>query len=72
MRAYAMGMADKSVIECQAEQTECFKDRYFGRVAPMLPSADIIAFENKWRERHCEGPVTKGSLIYSDKISRQI
>ena len=72
MRAYAMGDVDKSVIECQVEVTESFKERYFGRKAPKLPSAEIIEFENRWRERHCEGPITKGSLIYSDKVTRQI
>ena len=72
MRAYAMGRADKSVIECQVEQTESFKNAYFGRIEPTLPNADVIEFENRWRARHCEGPITKGSLIYSDKISRQI
>ena len=72
MRYYAMGMSDKSVIEGQVEQTEKFKNIFFGREEPILPDADMIAFENKARERHLQGPVTKGSTIYSDKVSRQI
>ena len=72
MRTYAMGDADAALIELQVEHTEAFKDRFFGRKAPVLPSAKIIEFENRWRERQLAGPITCGSLIYSDKISRQI
>ena len=72
MRSYAMGDAPAALIELQAEQTRKFKDTFFGRREPTLPSASIIDFENRWRARHMEGPITKGSLIYSDKVSRQI
>ena len=72
MRSYSMGIADKGLIECQVEHTERFKDVFFGKAEPTLPSADIIEFENRWRERHCQGPTTKGSLIYDVKITRQI
>ena len=72
MRNYAMGLVNKEIIELQVEQTESFKDRFFGKSAPVLPSAEIIEFENRWRERHLQSPVTCGSLIYSDKVSRQI
>ena len=72
MRNYAMGLVNKEIIELQVEQTESFKDSFFGKAAPILPSAEIIEFENRWRERHLQSPVTCGSLIYSDKISRQI
>ena len=72
MGAFAMGKVDKLMIECQVEYTESFKDVYFGKTAPTLPSEEIIEFENRWRERQCQGPITKGSLIYSDKVTRQI
>lgn len=72
MRSYVMGKVDKSVIECQVEQTESFKNAYFGRTEPTLPNREIIEFENRWREKHCQGPTTKGSYIYSDKVTRQI
>lgn len=72
MKNYLMGDTEKEVIELQVEQTERFKARFFGTMAPKLPSAEIIEFENRWRERHLQGPITCGSLIYSDKISRQI
>lgn len=73
MRTYAMGDAKQELIELQVEQTEKFEDRFFGRIAPALPSDEIIAFEDKWREVHvAEGPITKGSRIYSDTVTRQI
>ena len=71
MRSYAMGLADKTLVECQVEHTERFKDVFFGKAEPTLPSEEIIEFENRWRERQCQGPATKGSLIYGDK-TRQI
>ncbi len=70
MRAYAMGRADKQTVECQVELTERFKAEYFGRVAPTLPSQRILDFEGRARARHYEGPITKGSIIYSDVITR--
>lgn len=73
MRSYLMGVADASVIECQSSQSNLFSDRFFGKTEPVLPSAEIIDFENKWRKIHVEeGPITKGSRIYSDTVTRQI
>ena len=73
MRAYAMGEADAKLIELEAEMTNSFRDRFFGRKVPVLPSAEIIDFENKWREIHIEkGPTTKGSAVDSANITRQI
>lgn len=73
MRAYTMGDADASLIEALAEQSETFRARFFGRKAPRLPDAKMLAFENKWRERHiAEGPITKGSAIDSETVTRQI
>ena len=72
MRAYAMNDAPKEMITLQAEYAEKVADRYFGRQAPKLPDETIIAFEDKWRAVHLDGPVTKGSAIDSDIVNRQI
>ncbi len=72
MRNYAMGLTPKETVELQVKQTQDFKDRFFGKCEPTLPSSQIIEFENRWRERHCKGPVTKGSRIDSQEITRQI
>ena len=73
MRAYSMGEVGAGLIELEAEMTDSFRERFFGRKAPVLPSREIIDFENKWREVHIEkGPITKGSAVDSATVSRQI
>ncbi len=72
MRNYLMGISPASLIEATAEQTKYFKEEFFGIREPILPSADIRAFEDKWREVHLAGPLTKGSAAHSGKINRQI
>lgn len=73
MRAYAMGEADAAVIELQAKLAENYRARFFGEKPPVLPDATMLEFENRWREIHLkQGPMTKGSVIDSDKITRQI
>ena len=73
MRAFAMGEADAALVEALAEQSDNFRARFFGRMQPRLPDAEMLALENKWCDRHItEGPVTKGSAIDSDVINRQI
>jgi hypothetical protein len=72
MKAYAMGQAPAALVELHATMVKDFRLRYFGRKAPSLPSNEIIDFENRARERHLQGPITKGSVIDSDKITRQI
>ena len=72
MRAYAMGLADAALIECQVRQSLAFRDRFFGRLAAPLPSAGILAFEQKWREVQLNGPLTKGGRIDAPPITRQI
>ena len=66
MRAYAIGAVGSSVIECQAAHTEDFRLRFFGRKAPVVPTKEIIDFENKWREVQMNGPKTKGSNISTE------
>jgi hypothetical protein len=72
MRSYAMEDADASLVSALADYAQRISDRYFGRIAPKLPSGDMIAFEEKWRKVHLNGPITKGSAIDSDTVSRQI
>ena len=72
MRSYAMGLADAKLIELQVQQTADFRNRFFGRTEAPLPSADILAFEAKWREKQLSGPISKGSLVDTTTVSRQI
>ena len=73
MRAYAMGEADAAVIELQKKLVEDHRARFFGEKPPVLPTKKMLDFENRWRETHIkQGPVTKGSAVDSEKITRQI
>lgn len=74
MRAYACGeITDPAAIELQVEVTNNFRDRFFGRKPALLPTEKILAFEDKWRDRHMEGPLTKGSSLELSAINgRQI
>lgn len=72
MRAYAMGNAAKELIEVQAKATETFRRQFFGELPPVLPSAEILDFEARWREVQLAGPNTKGSLAHSETPTRQI
>ena len=73
MRAYVMGEVDAKLIELEAEMSQNFADRFFGKKPPVLPDRKMLDFEDKWRKVHLEdGPVTKGSAIDSENITRQI
>lgn len=73
MRAYAMEECDACVINGMTKVCRDWSARFFGRKAAHLPSAELCAFEENWREIHLKGPHTKGSQIYmSDKVTRQI
>lgn len=72
MRAYATGECEASLIEMQAENTAFFVDRFFGRKAAVLPSEEILAFEDRAREIHLQSPHTRGSSILSHAHNRQI
>ena len=72
MRAYAMGEASAALIELQVELSKSFSNRFFGKEPPVLPSAEILDFESRWRQRQLEGPLTKGSTVYAPPISRQL
>ena len=73
MRAYAMGAAPAQLIEETARMNAEAADRFFGRKEALVPTADMLAFEAKWRNVHVtEGPITKGSAIDSKKVTRQL
>jgi hypothetical protein len=72
MRGYAIGEAPAELVELHAKQVRDFRLRYFGKQAPTLPTNDMIDFENRARERHLKGPATKGSVLDSDPVTRQI
>lgn len=72
MRAYAMGEADKALIELQVAQSERYRRRFFGAEPPAAPCAQVMAFEEKWREVHLRGPLTKGSSLNAPPVTRQI
>ena len=72
MRAYAMNDAPAEMVTLQAEYADKVADRYFGQMAPKHPDEKILAFEEKWRKVHLNGPITKGSAVDADTVSRQI
>jgi len=65
MRAFAMEDADVSLIEQSNALVEKYTARFFGRVAPKLPSPAIHAFEEKWRAVQSNGPKARGSNVDS-------
>lgn len=72
MRAYAMGEVDASLIEAQVAQSEAFVDRFFGHKPAVLPSAEMLDFEDRAREIHLQSPKSKGSHIIYSIFNRQI
>ena len=72
MRNYLMGLTPASLIEAQVEQTEYFKNEYFGKCEPVIANEEIRAYENKWREVQLAGPTGKGSAANPAKVTRQI
>ena len=71
MRSYAMGDAPASLVELNAELAERFRLRFFGGAEALCPTPDMIAFEGKWRAVQMDGPLTKGSNLYTTP-NRQI
>lgn len=72
MRAYAIGEADKTLIEAQAAASDAFRKRFFGELPPVLPTEEMLEFEERRRAIHLAGPTTKGSLAFMDTVTRQI
>ncbi len=71
MRNYCMGAADKALIEAQAGAADRYREEFLGRRAPTLPTEALLAWEEKQRERHLQGPLTKGSHLHTTP-NRQI
>ena len=63
MRAYAMGEADASLIEGIAAQVESFRLRFLGKQPPILPSPEILEYEERWRDVQRNGPQTRGGNV---------
>ena len=64
LRAYAIGECDGAAVEALAAQAEGYRARFFGKSAPILPSAEMLAAVRRRQERHLsEGPATRGSLV---------
>ncbi len=72
MRAYAMDAAPAALVELSAQQAADYTARFFGRLAVDRPAAEMLAFEDKWRARHREGPDTRGARITGENRGRQI
>lgn len=72
MRLYAMGDADADALETACRQSEDFQKRLFGKLPPVLPTKDILDFEEKWRREQRKGPLTKGSSIVAPPVTMQI
>ena len=63
MRAYSMGEADPSLVERTAELTEQTRLRFLGKLPPVLPSPEMLAYEERWRKVQKDGPLTSGGSI---------
>ena len=63
MRAYAMEETDAKTVSAYSKIADSFTERFFGRLAPILPSDSMINFEEKWRAVQLEGPRTRGSSV---------
>ena len=64
LRAYAIGECDSAAVEAVALQAENYRARFFGKMAPVLPTEEMLAKISRWRARQRnEGPLTMGSLI---------
>ena len=66
MQQYSMGIVDKSFVEMLGLQVENYRKRFFGQLPPVLPTKQMLEFEEKWREVQRNGPLTKASTVYYD------
>ena len=73
MRAYAMGAAPASLVEQMAQMNADSSARFFGRAPALVPTREMLDFEDKWRKvQVTQGPITCGSAIDSEKITRNL
>lgn len=64
MRAFLMEDADASLVAAHTALADKFTARFFGRLAPKLPSEKLLAFEAQARDAQLKkGPKTRGSSV---------
>ncbi len=66
MQQYSIGAADKSFVEALGVQAENYRKRFFGKMPPVLPTKEMLEFEEKWRDVQRNGPLTKASTVFYD------
>ena len=72
MREYAIGRADKSLVEAFAKQARSYRAQFFGKESIPLPTKEALEWEEKWRDIQRSGPLTKGSRVSAPPITMQI
>ena len=72
MREYAIGRADKSLVEAFAKQARSYRAQFFGKESIPLPTKEALEWEEKWRDVQRSGPLTKGSRVSAPPITMQI
>lgn len=64
MRAYVMEDTDAALINMHTDLADRFTARFFGRLAPTLPSKKLLDFEASARDNQlARGPLTRGSSV---------
>ena len=69
---FSIGRADKTLIELFAKQARDYRLCFFGKQEPVLPTQEMLDWEEKWRNVQKHGPKTKGSGIFSPIVNMQI
>ena len=72
MREFAIGRADKSLVEAFAKQARTYRAQFFGKESIPLPTKEALEWEEKWRDVQRSGPLTKGSRVSAPPITMQI
>jgi hypothetical protein len=72
MREFAIGRADKSLVEVFAKQARTYRAQFFGKESIITPSKEALEWEEKWRNVQRSGPMTKGSRLVAPPITMQI
>ena len=72
MRRYLIGEEDGSLLSAMSGRVTDFYERFFGKKPVVIPSKDVLDFEEKWREVQRHSPNTRGSSITSGSSPRNI
>lgn len=67
MRRYLIGAESSELLSACADRVSSFWRRFVGIDTPIVPSAEIIEKEEKWRAIHLQGPITRGNTITYNK-----